>query len=98
MRTILYIRHVLRSVSNTDSTSRRLSSSSNTVPATKCHGVACEPLTGGKRPTQFSEALTGYATSYADQVERDYDVFLKACRTGELQVRSDEDMAADFRV
>jgi hypothetical protein len=31
-------------------------------------------------------------------VERDYDVFLKACRSGELVARSDEDMAADFRV
>ncbi|MFM0339014.1 DUF2252 domain-containing protein [Paraburkholderia fungorum] len=50
------------------------------------------------RGDQFAEALTGYAASYADQVERDYDVFLKACRSGELEVRTDEDMVADFRV
>jgi len=50
------------------------------------------------RSDQFAEALRGYAFSYADQVERDYDVFLKAARSGEIVARSDEDMAADFRV
>ncbi|HEX3379934.1 MAG TPA: DUF2252 domain-containing protein [Paraburkholderia sp.] len=50
------------------------------------------------RGDQFAEALSGYSMAYADQVERDYDVFLKACRSGKLEARSDEDMAADFRV
>ena len=27
-----------------------------------------------------------------------HDVFLKACRSGQLKARTDEDMAADFRV
>ncbi|GAB2882582.1 DUF2252 domain-containing protein [Paraburkholderia jirisanensis] len=47
---------------------------------------------------QFAEALADYAATYADQVERDYDVFLAACRSGKLEARTDEDLAADFRV
>jgi hypothetical protein len=50
------------------------------------------------RNDQFAEALVGYAFAYADQVERDYDLFLKAARSGRILARSDEDMAADFRV
>ncbi|MBN3754543.1 DUF2252 domain-containing protein [Paraburkholderia sp. Tr-20389] len=50
------------------------------------------------RSDQFAEALAEYASAYADQVERDYDVFMKACRSGDLDARTDEDMAADFRV
>ncbi|HEY3596082.1 MAG TPA: DUF2252 domain-containing protein [Paraburkholderia sp.] len=50
------------------------------------------------RSDQFAEALADYASAYADQIERDYDVFLKACRGGELDARTDEDIAADFRV
>jgi hypothetical protein len=50
------------------------------------------------RNDQFAEALTGYAFAYADQVERDYDAFVKAARSGAIVARSDEDMAADFRV
>jgi 3-methyladenine DNA glycosylase Mpg len=62
----------------------------------KASGQAIEVSAYIGRGDQFAEALTGYATSYADQVERDYGVFLKACRSGELEVRTDEDMAADF--
>jgi uncharacterized protein (DUF2252 family) len=50
------------------------------------------------RNDPFAEALVDYAFAYADQVERDYDVFLKAVRSGKILARSDEDMAADFRV
>lgn len=50
------------------------------------------------RGDQFAEALVGYAADYADQVERDYEAFIKAARSGEIEARSDEDMAADFRV
>jgi len=64
----------------------------------KASGQAIEISSYIGRGDQFAEALTGYATGYADQVERDYDVFLKACRSGELDARTDEDMAADFRV
>jgi uncharacterized protein (DUF2252 family) len=49
------------------------------------------------RNDQFAEALAQYASAYADQVERDYDAFLKACRGGALEARTDEDFAADFR-
>jgi uncharacterized protein (DUF2252 family) len=64
----------------------------------KASGQAIEISAYIGRGDQFAEALTGYASVYADQVERDYDVFLKACRSGELEARTDEDMAADFRV
>jgi uncharacterized protein (DUF2252 family) len=64
----------------------------------KASGQAIEINAYIGRGDQFAEALTGYATSYADQVERDYDVFLKACRSGDLEARTDEDMAADFRM
>lgn len=47
---------------------------------------------------RFSDALTKYAFAYAEQNEKDYAVFMNACRTGRLEARSDEDMAADFRI
>lgn len=46
---------------------------------------------------QFAQAITEYAFAYTDQNERDYRTFMKACRSGRLEARSDEDMAADFR-
>jgi uncharacterized protein (DUF2252 family) len=64
----------------------------------KASGQAIEIAAYIGRGDQFAEALTGYAFAYADQVERDYDAFLKACRSGKLDARSDEDMAADFHV
>ncbi|RKF46681.1 DUF2252 domain-containing protein [Paraburkholderia fungorum] len=64
----------------------------------KASGQAIEVSAYIGRGDQFAESLTAYATSYADKVEHDYDVFLKACRSGELEARTDEDMAADFRV
>jgi len=47
---------------------------------------------------RFAEALVQYAFAYAKQNQQDYDTFMQACRTGKLEARSDEDMAADFRV
>jgi hypothetical protein len=47
---------------------------------------------------RFAEALTRYALDYAVQNQKDYDTFIRACRSGKLEARSDEDMAADFRV
>jgi uncharacterized protein (DUF2252 family) len=47
---------------------------------------------------QLSLALTDYAVAYADQVEKDFDVFQKACRVGKLDARTDADLAADFVV
>ncbi|WP_109477072.1 DUF2252 domain-containing protein [Paraburkholderia sp. C35] len=47
---------------------------------------------------RFAEALVQYAFAYSKQNQQDYDTFMKACRTGKLEARSDEDMAADFRV
>jgi uncharacterized protein (DUF2252 family) len=64
----------------------------------KASGKAVEISAYIGRSDQFAEALADYASVYADQVERDYDVFMKACRSGELEARSDEDMAADFRM
>ncbi|MFM0395675.1 DUF2252 domain-containing protein [Paraburkholderia phytofirmans] len=64
----------------------------------KASGQAIEVSAYIGRGDQFAEALCAYAAAYADQVERDYDVFLKACRSGQLEARTDEDMAADFRM
>ena len=64
----------------------------------KASGQAIELSAYMGRNDPFAEALTDYACSYADQVERDYDRFVKACRSGELEARTDDDMAADFRV
>ncbi|HBO81727.1 MAG TPA: DUF2252 domain-containing protein, partial [Cupriavidus sp.] len=47
---------------------------------------------------RMAESLIAYSNAYADQVERDYDLFVKACRSGRLEARTDVDMAADFRV
>ena len=46
----------------------------------------------------MAESMIAYSNAYADQVERDYDLFVKACRSGRLEARTDTDMAADFRV
>ena len=64
----------------------------------KASGQAVEVSAYIGRGDQFAEALATYAAHYADQVERDYDVFVKACRSGALEARSDEDMAGDFRM
>lgn len=45
---------------------------------------------------RFAEALVRYAQACADQVERDFEAFRAACRSGRLQARTDEDFAADF--
>jgi hypothetical protein len=34
---------------------------------------------------QFDEAIGDYAVAYADQVERDYETFVKAVRSGRLK-------------
>ncbi len=64
----------------------------------KASGKAIEIAAYIGRSDQFAEALTGYSFAYADQVERDYDAFLKAVRSGAVEARTDEDMANDFRV
>jgi uncharacterized protein (DUF2252 family) len=46
---------------------------------------------------RLADAIVKYAEAYADQVERDYEVFVDACRSGALEARSEEDMEADFR-
>lgn len=47
---------------------------------------------------RMAGAITEYANQYADQVERDYERFTHACRSGQLEARSETDMAADFMV
>ncbi|MDQ7981812.1 DUF2252 domain-containing protein [Paraburkholderia sp. SARCC-3016] len=64
----------------------------------KASGKAIEIAAYIGRNDQFAEALAQYASAYADQVERDYDAFVRACRSGALDARTDEDFAADFRV
>lgn len=62
----------------------------------KASGQAAELSGYLGRGIRMGEALIHYATDYADQVERDFDVFRKACRDGRLEARNDADMAADF--
>jgi uncharacterized protein (DUF2252 family) len=46
---------------------------------------------------RLADVMVKYGDAYADQVEKDYEVFVAACRSGKLEARSEEDMAADFR-
>jgi uncharacterized protein (DUF2252 family) len=43
----------------------------------------------------LADALFSYAKVYADQNERDFEHFQRACRKGRLQARSEADFAAD---
>lgn len=47
---------------------------------------------------RLADALVEYAFAYAKQNEADYAQFIKACRTGRLEARGDEEMAQDFRI
>jgi uncharacterized protein (DUF2252 family) len=64
----------------------------------KASGKAVEIASYLGSGNQIAEALTEYAFAYAEQNRKDYDTFMRACRSGKLEARSDEDMAADFRV
>lgn len=44
----------------------------------------------------FATALVSYVKSYADIAERDYGLFRRACRSGRLQARTDENFAYDL--
>lgn len=63
-------------------------------PSGKAVDIAAYPGRGGR----FADALTQYAFAYAEQNQKDYEAFVRACRPGKLEARSDEDRAADFRV
>lgn len=43
----------------------------------------------------FADALLRYALGYAEQNERDFEIFQQACRKGQLRARSEADFAAD---
>lgn len=64
----------------------------------KASGLAGEISGYLGRADRMAEVMVGYSQAYADQVERDYDRFVNACRSGRLEARTDADMAADFRV
>ncbi|WP_028218655.1 DUF2252 domain-containing protein [Paraburkholderia oxyphila] len=64
----------------------------------KASGKAVEIAAYVGNGDRFAEALTEYAFACATQNEKDYETFIRACRSGKLEARSDEDMAADFRV
>jgi Uncharacterized protein conserved in bacteria (DUF2252) len=64
----------------------------------KASGKAIEISAYLGQGSQFAEALVAYSKDYADQVERDFDLFSQAVRNGRLVARTDEDMAADFHV
>ncbi|SAK80111.1 hypothetical protein AWB76_05396 [Caballeronia temeraria] len=58
----------------------------------------CAPEISGYLGTsdRMADVLVRYGRGYANQVEKDYEVFRAACRDGKLEARSDADMAADF--
>ncbi|MGF6612563.1 hypothetical protein OKW45_007551 [Paraburkholderia sp. WSM4175] len=62
----------------------------------KAGGLATEVAACLGNGDQMTEALILYSRAYADQVEKDYEVFRHACRSGKLEARTDSDMAADF--
>jgi uncharacterized protein (DUF2252 family) len=64
----------------------------------KASGKAVEIAAYLGRGERLADALVSYAVACAAQNEADYKAFMKACRSGRLEARSDEDMAADFRV
>ncbi|RAS11998.1 DUF2252 domain-containing protein [Cupriavidus alkaliphilus] len=64
----------------------------------KASGLAAEVSGYLGRSDRMADVMVRYANGYADQVERDYDQFVAACRLGRLEARTDADMAADFRV
>jgi uncharacterized protein (DUF2252 family) len=64
----------------------------------KAGGKAVEVAAYLGNGERLADALTDYAFSYAEQNEKDYATFIRACRSGKLEARSDEDMAADFRI
>jgi hypothetical protein len=43
-------------------------------------------------------ALVSYAKAYADQTERDFEAFRRACQSGALPARTDEDFLQDVTV
>jgi hypothetical protein len=45
---------------------------------------------------RFDDALVKYAEAYADQVERDYETFRKAVRTGRIHTDTDETASLSF--
>lgn len=47
---------------------------------------------------QFGQAILRYSKHYADQVQRDFDVFRAACRTGRLVAQTEADFGADIRL
>jgi uncharacterized protein (DUF2252 family) len=64
----------------------------------KSSGQAIELAAYMGRSDRLAEALMEYSNAYADHVEKDYEIFWRACRSGRLEARTDEDMAADFHV
>jgi uncharacterized protein (DUF2252 family) len=64
----------------------------------KAGGSAVEVSGYLGRSDQFATALVRYANAYADQVERDYESFRAACRSGRVMAQSEADFGADIRV
>jgi hypothetical protein len=62
----------------------------------KASGEAIEIAAYMGRSDQFPQSLSAYARVYADEAERDYDVFLAACRSGKLETQSENGLAADI--
>lgn len=61
-------------------------------------GLATEVAGYLGKSDSMAVAIGKYSMAYADQVERDYDLFSKACRSGRLVARTEADYTADFLV
>ncbi len=61
--------------------------------AARAHARSGEPalISGylGKADT-FDQAIAAFAVSYADQVERDHELFAKAVSDGKIEARMDD--------
>jgi Uncharacterized protein conserved in bacteria (DUF2252) len=44
------------------------------------------------RADTFDRAIADFAVGYADQVERDYEIFARAVRDGKLEAQTDDDV------
>lgn len=64
----------------------------------KAGGMAVELSSYMGKSDAFALSLADYANGYADQVEKDFEQFRRACRDGKLVARSDADFSADFLV
>lgn len=63
----------------------------------KAGGCAVQVVAYLGKGGAFVEALVAYAKGYADQVEKDFNLFRAACRSGRVMAQTEADFGADLR-